>query len=333
MPQRIMLPYSRSGASPFCFYALILLTIGCGKTGVLPSSPIVAMIDDNGISLKEFRTAFNEAKIEGPLDEAGEPVKELKRNLLNQLIERRLFLAEAARLKLTIGPEELEQATDRIQGDYASGEFDTMLKNRQIGFDEWKEGLRQELLTQKAIRQAVPENIPIADSEIQAYYKQHSKEFVRPTEVRARQIVVADEETAKAIRLQLLQGADFAASAKARSLSPDKNQGGDLGFFTQGEMPEAFDIVFTLEVGKISPIVKTDYGYHLFKVEERHPSKPMNPAEAAERIRAQLTLERREKFFSAWVAGLKEKARITVNYQILYQPLGRSEPFPESAHE
>jgi peptidyl-prolyl cis-trans isomerase C len=130
-----------------------------------------------------------------------------------------------------------------------------------------------------------------------------------------------------------MQGADFASLANARSLSPDKEQGGDLGFFTKGEMPEEFDIVFTLGIGKLSPIVKTAYGYHIFKVEELHPAKPMTPSEAAERIRAQLTQERREKLFTIWVAGLKEKTRITVNYQILYQPLGRSESSPEPAHD
>ncbi|MEK6684123.1 MAG: peptidyl-prolyl cis-trans isomerase [Nitrospirota bacterium] len=318
---------------PFCWVALFVLSLGCGRTAVLPSSPIVAMVDDNSISLNELKAAFLEVEIKGTLDENSESVKELKRTILSQLIEQHLFLAEAARLKLEVGAEELKQAVDRIKGDYAPGEFEAMLQHRQTSFEDWKERLRRELLSQKVINQAVPENIQTTPEEIQTYYKQHLKEFARPIEVRARQIVVAHEEAAKTIRLQLVQGADFASLARARSLSPDKEQGGDLGFFTQGEMPEEFDIVFTLAVGKISPMVKTVYGYHLFKVEERHPAKPMTPSEAAERIRAQLTQERREKLFAVWVAGLKEKARITVNNQILYQPIGSSESSPEPAHD
>jgi peptidyl-prolyl cis-trans isomerase C len=293
----------------------------------------VAIIDDDSISLKELKTAFMDVEIKGALDENTDSVKELKRNLLNQLIEQHLFLAEAGRLKLDVSPDEMKQAIDRIKGDYAPGEFETMLRNRQTSLDEWRERLRQEILSQKVINQAVPENIPITEEEVRAYYKEHSKEFVRPNEVRARQIVVTNEETAKSIRQQLLQGADFATLAKAHSLSPDKDQGGDLGFFTRGEMPEEFDTVFSLDVGKISPIIKTAYGYHIFKVEDAHPAKPMTASESDERIRAQLTQERREKSFSEWVAGLKEKARITVNYQILYQPLGPSSTSPEPSHE
>ncbi len=333
MSPRIMILHRPLGVRPFCWVALCLLSLGCGKTDVLPSSPIVAMVDDDSISLNEFKTAFMDDEIKGTLDENSDSVKELKRNLLNQLIEQHLFLTEAARLKVDVHPDELSQAVDRIKGDYASGEFEAMLQKQQITFEEWKERLRRELLSQRVINQAVPENVRITEEEIQTYYKQHSKEFARPNEIRARQIVVANEETAKAIRLQLVQGADFASLAKARSLSPDKEQGGDLGFFTKGEMPEEFDIVFTLGIGKISPIVKTAYGYHVFKVEELHPAKPMTPAEAAERIRAQLTQERREKLFAGWVAGLKEKARITVNNQILYQPLGRLESPSGPGHE
>ncbi|HUK55256.1 MAG TPA: peptidyl-prolyl cis-trans isomerase [Nitrospiria bacterium] len=323
----------RLHTNPFCLYALVVLCVGCGKTGVLPSSPIVATIDEDNISLEEFRTAFMEAKLEGPIDENSESVKELKRNILNEMIEQRLFLAEAGRLKLEVGPDELQQAIDRIKGDYAPGEFEAMIQSQRTTLDQWKERLRKELLSQKAVNQAVPQTIRISDDEIQNYYREHPKEFVHPNEVRARQIVVANEETAKSLRLQLTQGADFASLAKARSLSPDKEQGGDLGFFTRGEMPEEFDIVFSLGVGKISPIVKTAYGYHLFKVEEQHPERPMSPAEAAERIRAQLTQERREKSFADWVAGLKGKARIRVNDQILYQPLGVGDSAPEPVHE
>jgi parvulin-like peptidyl-prolyl isomerase len=333
MSPQTMTPHRPLGVKPFCLYALFLLFLGCGKTAVLPSSPIVAMVDEDSISLKELKAAFMDVELKGSLDETSDSVKELKRNLLNQLIEHHLFLAEAARLKLEVGADEINRAVEQIKADYAPGEFETMLQNRRTHFEEWREQLRQELLTQKVINQAVPQNIQIREKDVQSYYKLHSKDFMRANEVRARQIVVANEEAAKAIRLQLTQGADFASLASDRSLSPDKERGGDLGFFTQGEMPEEFDIVFTLGIGKISPIVKTAYGYHIFKVEEQHPAKPMPPSEAAERIRAQLAQERREKLFAAWVAGLKGKARITINNQILYQPIGRAESPSESAHD
>lgn len=290
------------------------------------------MVDEDSISLEEFRAVFLETKTDGAIDENSESVKELKRALLNQLIDQQLFLSEAGRLKLEVNQAELQQAADQIQKDYAPGEFLTLLKSRQISFEEWKERLRQELLRQKVIQRAVPADIKITDQEVQTYYKQHPKEFVRPAMVRARQLVVANEETARATHVQLLKGADFAGLARTHSLSPDKDQGGDFGFFTKGELPEEFDIIFSLGVGKISPVVKTAYGYHIFKVEERYPARPMRPVEAAERIRAQFTQERRERLFTTWVTGLRGKARIIINDEILYRPLDVSEPAQEAPH-
>ena len=71
----------------------------------------------------------------------------------------------------------------------------------------------------------------------------------------------------------LRQGEDFAKVAKEHSLSPDREQGGDLGFFAKGEMPPEFDaIVFKLAPGRISDLVQSDYGFHIFLVAHRKPS-------------------------------------------------------------
>ncbi|HEY4485340.1 MAG TPA: peptidyl-prolyl cis-trans isomerase [Nitrospiria bacterium] len=303
--------------------AILFLPAGCGNRAPEPA-PIVAMVGSGGITLNELRTVFLEAEGEGPMDENDEAVKELKRNLLNQLIEQRLFLSEAARLKLTVTDDEIKQAFERIREDYTPKEFEEMLKTRQITQEDWKERLRREMLAQKVITKSIPETITIPDTEIQAYYREHRKEFVRPEEIRARQLVVGSPEKARDLLDQLQKGADFAKLAEAHSLSPDKEQGGDLGFFHKGEMPEEFDLVFTLGINQISPIVKTAYGYHIFQTTERRPFKAMSSTEAAERIRAQLTQERREALFTAWVSQLKEKTRITINDQVLYQPVGAS---------
>ena len=303
----------------YCIYASVLLVFGCSKTNGIPSSPIIAVVNDDNITLEEFQRAFRGGLWEEAIDGDTESVRMLKRSLLDQLIEQRLFLAEARRLKLELPDAVLQRAINRVRGDYEPGEFEAMLNSQQTRFEEWKDHLREELLAQEVINQAVPEQIEITNEEIKAYYEKHREEFIHPEEVRSRQLVVASEETADMIRARLMEGADFSKLARTHSLSPDRDQGGDLGFFSRGEMPEEFDIVFTLEVGQISPIVKTPYGYHLFKIEERHPSNPMEIEERNERIRAQLTRERREMLFTAWVVGLKKNARITINDRILFQ--------------
>jgi peptidyl-prolyl cis-trans isomerase D len=112
--------------------------------------------------------------------------------------------------------------------------------------------------------------IEIGEDEIEYYYEAHPDEFEHPESIRARHILFEDEEKAKEILKKLKRGADFEKMAKEHSTGPTKDKGGDLGFFERGKMvPEFEEAAFALEAGKISDIVKTQFGYHIIKVEER----------------------------------------------------------------
>lgn len=88
--------------------------------------------------------------------------------------------------------------------------------------------------------------------------------------VRASHILVKDEDTAKKLKAEIENGADFAEVAKRHSLCPSKENGGDLGFFGKGQMVKEFeDAAFSLEEGKVSAPVKTQFGYHLIVVTEK----------------------------------------------------------------
>jgi len=128
---------------------------------------------------------------------------------------------------------------------------------------------------------------------------------------------VADQAAGEQVLAQLRQGEPFAAVAKGVSLSPDAAQGGDLGFFSRDEMPPEFDAVFELPPGKLSPLVKSAYGYHLFLVEEKRPAARLSRQEAARDIRALLEAERRETVYQAWLQELRGKAAVEVDWRQL----------------
>lgn len=275
------------------------------------------MVDGEAITLTEFGKALEETRPDTGLVEADEAARAYRRDLLDQLIDRRLFMAEATRLKLSVEAQGLQEAIGQVQGDYSQEDFQQILKSRRVSFSEWKEKLREDLLVRKLISQRVDSQISVTEKEITDYYKDHRKQFQQKERVRLRQIVVATQEEAHQIRQLLIRGQDFGEIAKARSLSPDKVQGGDLGFFAKGEMPEEFDVVFTLGAGKTSPIVKSAYGYHLLKVEGHQTGKALTLTEATERIRTLLAEDKREGKFLEWVAGLRQTAKIRINYPLL----------------
>ena len=156
--------------------------------------------------------------------------------------------------------------------------------------------------------------------EIETYYETHLDDFTQKEMVRSRQIVVPTREKALNIRSLILQGHDFSEMATTHSLSPDRMEGGDLGFFAKGELPEEFDVVFNLKNGEISPVIESGYGFHLFKVEERQPEKMMERAEADEKIKTILTQQKWKQRFLEYMIALRKKSKININYAILLAP-------------
>src|SRR5258707_1334658 len=112
------------------------------------------------------------------------------------------------------------------------------------------------------------------DEAMKKVYEDASKQIAGEQEVHARHILVETEDEAKAIEEELKKGADFAELAKKKSKDPGASDGGDLGFFTKDQMvPEFSAVAFALEPGKVSDPVKSQFGWHIIKVEEKRNRK------------------------------------------------------------
>lgn len=115
----------------------------------------------------------------------------------------------------------------------------------------------------------------LTDDAMKKVYEDATKQVAGDKEVRARHILVATEDEAKAIAADLKKGGDFAKIAKEKSKDPGGADGGDLGFFTKEQMvPEFSKVAFELEPGKVSDPVKSQFGWHIIKVEEKRDRKP-----------------------------------------------------------
>ena len=133
-------------------------------------------------------------------------------------------------------------------------------------------------------------------------------------EVRASHILVHTEDKAKWIAGELHKGADFAVLARQYSQCPSKMQGGDLGFFEPGVMPEAIDrMVFSLAVGQLSRVVQSPYGFHIFKVLGRQQAGSGKFPDVKERLIADLRKLKEAEAYQSWIDGLKARADIRIH--------------------
>jgi len=309
--------------APMRFAKILLLTllalwliVGCSSQETV-ASPVLLRVDSRTLTLDQFHQQFEKSLPSGQ-KLSFEERKGLERSFLAQIIDRELALAEADRLGIALQPEELERAIAEIRREYPQGEFETMLTERNLTLENWRLDLQTSLLMEKIVRQAVYAQVSVDDAEIEGYYTQHKNDFDRPVQVRARQIVVGGEEEGKQVLERLRQGEAFADVARKFSLSPDAEQGGDLGFFARGEMPEEFDTaVFGLPVGRISDLIKSEYGFHVFLVEEKRKAHRLNLDEARDEIRRLLLSEKEKKAHQEWLRDLRARAAIEINWSLL----------------
>jgi peptidyl-prolyl cis-trans isomerase C len=139
-------------------------------------------------------------------------------------------------------------------------------------------------------------------------------------EVHARHILVETEDEAKAIAEQIKNGADFATLAKEKS-KDTAAEGGDLGFFTKEQMvPEFSEVAFKMYPGQVSNPVKSQFGWHIIKLEEKR-QKPVPPFDA---VKDQIEAYLARKAQSDFVGGLRQKAKI----EFLDQPSGTPQGIP-----
>jgi len=145
------------------------------------------------------------------------------------------------------------------------------------------------------------------DEAMKKVYEEASKQISGEEEVHARHILVETEDEAKAVKAELDKGADFAEIAKKKSKDPGAADGGDLGFFTKDQMvPEFSQAAFTLEPGKVSDPVKSQFGWHVIKVEEKRKRK----APDFEQVKGQIETYVQRKAQADYVGKLREAAKI-----------------------
>lgn len=308
--------------------AAALLFAGCEKAPDkrADDGPVVIRVGERAITRGEYRAALARVMPEAPEAAVGEQAggitdreaENLKRELVGQLIEEELILGEADRLGVTVSDRELADEVASIRDDYVGVEdFRSAIRKNYGNMEAWKKVLARRHLVRKTIEKHIASKVEVSDADVRSYYDENTEEFEVPEMVRARMIVVTDAAEAERIR-DKLRPEGFATIAREVSLSPEAADGGDLGYFARGEMPVEFEeAVFGLEPGVISDVVKTDYGYHIFLVEEKRPPGKLAFDEVSGTIREGLFRERAEEELTRWLAELKKNTRITVKEELL----------------
>ncbi len=180
------------------------------------------------------------------------------------------------------------------------------LYEAEAPFREQLKRAKENLLTEYAIRKAI-ERVDVKEEEVRAFYDENLDKFSQGETVNASHILVESEEKATEIAEAIKAGnITFEEAAAAHSSCPSKEAGGNLGEFGRGQMvPEFEEAAFSLAVGEVSAPVKTQFGYHVIRLNAKNEAKPISYNEARESIYRKLMSDKQQAAYRSRVNQLK----------------------------
>ena len=294
-------------------FCLMLLgaTIACDKFNTF-LKPYVATVNGSKIYLEDYKSQLGREIRIVPRDFLVQPDyrKRFEEEVLDAMITGKIMFLRAQELNISITDAELEGKIKEFKQDYGK-DFSNLLTQENVKYEQWKEDFKKEMLLQKLIAIDVNAKIIITDNEAEKYFNEHRNNYKTESRVRVAQIVVRDLALAKKVSARLKAGEDFASVAAEVSVGPEANRGGDLGFVTKQTMPEPLDkTIFSLPVKKISPVVQSSYGFHIFKVLEVQSARIGNFKDIKEEVIADIRSQKEDAAFISWLEALKIKAVI-----------------------
>lgn len=227
--------------------------------------------------------------------------------LFDQYVEQEIVLYKARREGFAVGDDEVRQFVEQIKKDAKTASADP-------------QQIRDQLTAQKYLYFRVYQEIQVTPQEVDAHYNGHIEEYRKSEEILLQQIMVRDHGEAVRLRSELLASPGrFEEIARRESKSPEASSGGQLGYFEKGVLPKEMEsIVFALQVGEISPITETPYGFHIFRVTKIKKRRLLAFANVAQEIREKLLSDKLHAAYRDFMAAARRELTVTPRTTNLY---------------
>ena len=292
--------------------------------------PVLVTVDGTPILqsqvFDQIHRAFGQRLSQYPPEQASAMLQQIRPGVINEMIGKILLVNAAQRDGLKVSDEELKEAMAKVAEQNMPGaSVDEFVKEAGITRQRFGQDVRENLLLMKLADKEMATVAAPTTEEVSAFYETNKAEMRQSESVRARHILIktdgaedpaaleAKRAQAEKIRQQLLKDPklDFGTIAAEKSEGPSGPNGGDLGQFGRGQMVPAFEeAAFTQKIGEVGELVKTQFGYHIIKVEERLEEKEFTLEEIAPKIERHLNMQKKTERMKALVDELRAAADI-----------------------
>lgn len=287
----------------------------------------VAIVNEVPIPLEDLTIEM--AQLQAEMKHRNRPLSNrqlnrLRRQLIDNLINRELLYQRAQRQNIKIRKNWIERAYAEMKAQFGNNKaFDAHLKTTGLTEAQLRAHITKGLIVRRLLRREVVRQTKVSEAEMQAFYREHPEYFQSKEQVRVRHILVAFSRNNKpvprgdallriqSIQMMLSEGRDFASLALEYSDDPSKNRGGDLGYIERHHAVAPFtNAAFKLAPGEVSDIVETPFGYHLIQAVDRTEPAPTAYRNARTKIERTLRRNKEKAAADAYLARLKKQATI-----------------------
>ena len=295
---------------------------------------IIARVNNEIITKSEYDKALTSAEEDAkqecdnkcPPQQLQQMTDDRKKSALRDLIDQSLLVQRGKDMSISVETDVIKQL-DQIRIQNKLPDMDALEKavtSQGLNWEDFKNNIRNHILTQKVISQEVGSHITIADSDARKFYEEHKTDMVAPESVALAEIVVSTEgkkdaelpdlkKKAETARKRVDDGEDFGEIAKRMSDGATKEQGGYLGTYKRGELAKQIeDKVFTMKKKQLTEVLETKQGYLILEVLE-HYSEGQQPYEVVkDKIMNQLYEERMQPALKKYLGTLREQSYVVI---------------------
>src|SRR5215472_4802427 len=295
---------------------------------------IIARVNNEIITRSEYQKSLAQTEEEVRQDCEGKCTPEQlqselegrKKNALRDLIDQSLLAQRGKDLGISVETEVIKQLDQiRIQNKLKDmDELEKAVTSQGLNWEDFKNNIRNRILTQKVVSQEVGSHISIGESDAQKYYEAHKSEFVRPEQVGLREIIVNTEgkkeaelpdlrKKAETALKRVKDGEDFGEIAKRLSDGTTKDQGGYIGLFKRGELAKQLEeVVFKMKRNELTDVIETKQGYLVFQVLEHYDEGEQGFDKVKSEIMDHLYNEKLEPAVREYLKTLREQSYVVI---------------------
>lgn len=292
---------------------------------------VIATVDGQDITAEQFQNEMmallNRLRNRVPPEQMAQLQPRLREQAMDQLIAKILLKGAADREQVAATAEDIQEARQKLEASLPPGlSLEDVLQQRNVSPEKFEAEISEEIRINKLLEKVTASVTEVPESDVKAYYDENQQRFAQPELATARHILIAtgpqDTEEAKAekkakaeaIRARLAGGEDFAKVAEAETDDPGSKQTGGLyGPFPRGQMVPEFDAaVFSQAIGEVGPLVETQFGYHIIKVEKRDEPRTVPLDEVRTNLAAFLKSRKLQEAAQVYIDGLRSNAQVNV---------------------